>query len=139
MPLSLLGAALHYVAVPAMCNRFDPLREVLALKHTSHNIMRSWWCTAGSYVVFTGSGIESVRPVDEQEKVDRITQRVSQRVKRMLFRIEEDLDKADQSIGDRMHLLDTDNDGLISRRELEEALTFLQACFWRLLLGGIRL
>ena len=32
--------------------------------------------SAGSYVVFTGSGVESVRPVDEQEKTDQITQQV---------------------------------------------------------------
>jgi hypothetical protein len=80
---------------------------------------------AGSYVVFTGSGIESVRPADEQERTDRITQHVSDRVKKMLIRIESDLDKAEEHIGEKLHLLDTDNDGVISKKELEDALKFL--------------
>lgn len=81
---------------------------------------------AGSYVVFTGSGIQSVRPDYEQEKTDRITQQVSNRVKKMLIRIEQDLDKAELAIGGKLHLLDTDNDGVISRKELQDAFKFLQ-------------
>ena len=81
---------------------------------------------AGSYVVFTGSGVESVRPQYEQETTDRITQQVSDRVKSMLIRIEADLDKAESRIGKKLHLLDTDDDGVISRAELQDALKFLQ-------------
>lgn len=81
---------------------------------------------AGSYVVFTGSGVESVRPQYEQETTDRITQQVSDRVKSMLIRIEADLDKAESRIGKKLHLLDTDDDGVISRSELQDALKFLQ-------------
>ena len=76
-------------------------------------------------MVFTGSGVESVRPADEQVKTDRITQQVSDRVTKMLVRIESDLDKAEENIGGKLHLLDTDNDGVISRKELEDALKFL--------------
>lgn len=77
-------------------------------------------------MVFTGSGIESVRPTDEQENTDKITQQVENRVKNMLIRIEADLDKAEDKIGHRLHLLDTDKDGVISREELQDALKFLQ-------------
>ena len=80
----------------------------------------------GSYVVFTGSGVESVRPEDEHLKTDQVTQQVSDRVQKMLIRIEEDLDKAEAAIGGRLHLLDKDNDGVISRSELQQALSFLQ-------------
>jgi Ca2+-binding EF-hand superfamily protein len=44
----------------------------------------------------------------------------------MLIRIEKDLDAAESKIGDRLHLLDTDNDGVISRAELQDAFKFLQ-------------
>jgi hypothetical protein len=81
---------------------------------------------AGSYVVFTGSGVESVRPTDEQENTDKITQQVENRVKNMLIRIEADLDTAEDNIGQKLHLLDTDKDGVISREELQDALKFLQ-------------
>ena len=51
---------------------------------------------------------------------------VSDRVQTMLMRIEADLDRAESKIGDKLHLLDTDNDGVISKQELQDALKFLQ-------------
>jgi LETM1 and EF-hand domain-containing protein 1 len=41
-------------------------------------------------------------------------------------RIEKELDDAERTIGLKMHVLDTDNDGIITRQELLAALQFLK-------------
>jgi len=43
------------------------------------------------------------------------------------MRIEAELDDAEKTIGERLHVIDLDNDGLISESELQEALRFLKA------------
>lgn len=52
--------------------------------------------------------------------------RLADRVAGILTRVERQLDEADSKIGDRLHVLDQDNDGLISEEELRTALTFLR-------------
>ena len=53
-------------------------------------------------------------------------QRLEERVSGILLRIEKELDQAEQAIGSNMHVIDLDNDGLISRKELEQAMRFLK-------------
>ena len=55
------------------------------------------------------------------------TQALEERVGGILMRIEAELDDAERTIGERLHVIDLDNDGLISRGELEAALRFLKA------------
>lgn len=52
---------------------------------------------------------------------------LADRVSRMLSSIEKELDTVELSIGKSMHILDTDNDGIISPEELEHAVRFLRA------------
>uniref|UniRef100_A0A7S0S1J7 Mitochondrial proton/calcium exchanger protein n=1 Tax=Chlamydomonas leiostraca TaxID=1034604 RepID=A0A7S0S1J7_9CHLO len=52
--------------------------------------------------------------------------RLSDRVSRMLTSIEKELDQAELKIGSRLHMLDTDQDGLISPDELANAVGFLR-------------
>ena len=52
--------------------------------------------------------------------------RLSGRVPAILARIERELDAVDARIGERMHVLDQDNDGVISEEELKRALGFLR-------------
>ncbi len=47
-------------------------------------------------------------------------QALEERVGGILMRIEAELDDAEQTIGERLHVIDLDNDGLISRSELQE-------------------
>jgi len=52
--------------------------------------------------------------------------RLAGRVPAILARIERELDAVDARIGERMHVLDEDNDGVISEEELKRALGFLR-------------
>jgi hypothetical protein len=47
-------------------------------------------------------------------------QALEERVSGILMRIEAELDDAEQAIGERLHVIDLDNDGLISKEELQE-------------------
>jgi LETM1 and EF-hand domain-containing protein 1, mitochondrial len=51
---------------------------------------------------------------------------LEERVAGILSRVERELDDADTKIGDRMRLLDLDNDGIISMEELGTAMSFLK-------------
>jgi len=51
---------------------------------------------------------------------------LTSRVSRMLSNIEAELDKVERSISGKMRLLDADNDGIISQKELEHAVRFLR-------------
>ncbi|GIL66070.1 hypothetical protein Vafri_19678 [Volvox africanus] len=54
------------------------------------------------------------------------SKRLGARVTKLLHSIEQELDKVEVKIGDKLNLLDTDRDGLISRKELEAAISFLR-------------
>ncbi|KAG2426023.1 hypothetical protein HYH02_014884 [Chlamydomonas schloesseri] len=51
---------------------------------------------------------------------------VGARVAKMLKNIEQELDKVESKIGDKLQLLDTDRDGMVSREELQAAISFLR-------------
>lgn len=78
-------------------------------------------------LLFTSQGLRSTRPEDLPEGAeDAIPRRLSERVSNILHRIEKELDVADEQIGGKLHLLDLDNDGLVSHEELESAIKFLR-------------
>mmetsp|Transcript_17598 Transcript_17598/g.52868 ORF Transcript_17598/g.52868 Transcript_17598/m.52868 type:complete len:846 (+) Transcript_17598:182-2719(+) len=54
-------------------------------------------------------------------------ERLSSNVSSILDRLESELDHVDSKIGESMHVLDMDNDGLISREELATAMSFLRS------------
>ncbi|KAG2423597.1 hypothetical protein HXX76_015234 [Chlamydomonas incerta] len=51
---------------------------------------------------------------------------VGARVAKMLRNIEQELDKVESKIGDKLQLLDMDRDGVVSREELQAAISFLR-------------
>lgn len=53
-------------------------------------------------------------------------QRLEERVTGILKRVEKELDDADNKIGDKLRVLDMDNDGIISMDELHTAMKFLR-------------
>ncbi|KAK2079853.1 hypothetical protein QBZ16_002248 [Prototheca wickerhamii] len=59
-------------------------------------------------------------------KAERSESRLADKVASILQRVEADLDAADEHIGDRLRVLDLDNDGVISVEELQTALSFLR-------------
>ena len=59
--------------------------------------------------------VQVVRPGSEQQMPDDMTESVSKSVNDMLIRIEGELDRADSQIGEKMHVLDQDNDGACLR------------------------
>lgn len=75
-------------------------------------------------MTFTGGKAQVARPESGQAPIGAT--RLEDRITRILKRIERELDDADSKIGERMHVLDMDNDGLISQAELRSALGFLQ-------------
>ncbi|KIY93126.1 hypothetical protein MNEG_14838 [Monoraphidium neglectum] len=84
-----------------------------------------------AHMVFTGGSLQSVRAEDEPapETIPelRAPLALEERVGGILMRIEQELDDAEKTIGERLHVIDLDNDGLISKGELQEALRFLKA------------
>ena len=70
-------------------------------------------------------GLQVVRPPSESKDA-QVTQQVADYVSNILIRIEEDIDNADTKIGEKLHLLDKDNDGMITRAELQEAISFVK-------------
>lgn len=47
-------------------------------------------------------------------------QALEERVGGILMRLEQELDDVEKTIGERLHVIDLDNDGLISKEELEQ-------------------
>ncbi|GAX86168.1 hypothetical protein CEUSTIGMA_g13581.t1 [Chlamydomonas eustigma] len=74
-----------------------------------------------------GAGGTSVSRGAETEEDESMPKRLSDRVSRMLIDIEKELDKVELSIGSRMHVLDTNRDGIISQEELEQAFLLIKA------------
>ena len=58
------------------------------------------------------SGFQVERPDQLREIVPQ--KRLADKVSGILSRIEAELDAVDEKIGERMHILDLDNDGLVS-------------------------
>lgn len=76
---------------------------------------------------FTNGQLEMVRPLSESEGPQvSVTNQVSNYVGNILIRLEADIDRADSKIGDGLHLIDLDNDGMIDRHELEAGLEMIK-------------
>lgn len=63
--------------------------------------------------------------VEEEEpeaKEDSVVARLKKRIENMVVKIEVQLSKAEIQIGDKLHLLDKDNDGILSQEEIVECL-----------------
>lgn len=81
----------------------------------------------GASLLFTSTGLEAWRPAELPELPgDYVSKRLSGRVSNILHRIEKELDEVDKQIGENLHLIDKDGDGMISRDELGTALGFLR-------------
>ncbi|KAK9786798.1 hypothetical protein WJX73_003279 [Symbiochloris irregularis] len=78
----------------------------------------------GVSLVFAAGGVQTQRPKELEEVVGQ--QRLADKVSGILERIEADLDAVDTKIGESMHVLDLDNDGLVSKEELQAAMGFLR-------------
>uniref|UniRef100_A0A7S2CRV2 EF-hand domain-containing protein n=1 Tax=Florenciella parvula TaxID=236787 RepID=A0A7S2CRV2_9STRA len=68
---------------------------------------------------------EAAAEGEKEEEVfvrDRTIERVKSKLDAMLEKLEADVAKVDEAIGDKMHVLDLDDDGLMSARELEQVL-----------------
>ncbi|WIA07926.1 hypothetical protein OEZ85_007404 [Tetradesmus obliquus] len=85
--------------------------------------------TASPSLTFTAGGLTAVRPEENTELAHELVapRRLEERVNGILLRLEKELDQAEEAIGERLHVLDLDNDGLISAAELSDALRFLRA------------
>ena len=68
--------------------------------------------------------------VDRPEKLVEVVgqQRLADKVTNILDRIEMELDEADNNIGQAMHLVDLDNDGLVRNILLSASSQGLKAC-----------
>lgn len=78
-----------------------------------------------SALTFQRGAAEVARPGELVEAVGH--DRLSNNVSNILARLEGELDSVDSTIGESMHVLDLDNDGLISREELATAMSCLQS------------
>jgi LETM1 and EF-hand domain-containing protein 1 len=74
-------------------------------------------------MVFTRGHLEVDRARIEQALGQK---RLEERVTGILKRVEKELDDADTKIGDRLRVLDLDNDGIVSQEELRSAMSFLR-------------
>ncbi|GMH33776.1 hypothetical protein BSKO_01610 [Bryopsis sp. KO-2023] len=81
----------------------------------------------GASLRFTGGRMEAWRPA-EMEAIpgEHVSKRLSDRVSVFLHSIEKEMDDVDVQIGEHLHLIDLDGDGMISREELKTALGFLK-------------
>jgi len=70
-------------------------------------------------------GLQVVRPTTESKDA-MVTKQVSDYVSDILIRVEEDIDRAESKIGASLHLLDKNQDGMITREELQEAIAFVK-------------
>ena len=79
--------------------------------------------TRGVGMVFTKGHLEVDRACLEEALGQK---RLEERVNGILKRVEKELDEADTVIGDKLRVLDLDNDGVISKDELRAAMAFLR-------------
>eukprot|EP00201_Polytomella_parva_P012158 CAMPEP_0175064104 /NCGR_PEP_ID=MMETSP0052_2-20121109/15137_1 /TAXON_ID=51329 ORGANISM="Polytomella parva, Strain SAG 63-3" /NCGR_SAMPLE_ID=MMETSP0052_2 /ASSEMBLY_ACC=CAM_ASM_000194 /LENGTH=655 /DNA_ID=CAMNT_0016330397 /DNA_START=569 /DNA_END=2536 /DNA_ORIENTATION=- len=82
---------------------------------------------------FSGKGLEVKNPADDRRKFEASssisltsTERVSDRVSKLFESIERELESVESAIGNKMHVLDVDNDGVVTTDELERALGYIR-------------
>ena len=81
-----------------------------------------------SKLVFSSGGARTLRSASARDPLKKAlgAERLADRVPAILTRIERELDAVDARIGEKMHVLDTDDDGMITEAELRAALGFLR-------------
>lgn len=69
----------------------------------------------GACLRFSRKGLEAWRPSELPElSDDYVSKRLQDRVAKLMHKIEEDMDKVDVQIGEKMHICDLDGDGMVS-------------------------
>lgn len=76
-------------------------------------------------LLFRAGKIENNRDVEAAEK-DAATSALSNRVNTLLVSLEKELDDVECKLGQKLKMIDTDNDGVIGTEEVRLALTFLK-------------
>ncbi|MEW5310737.1 MAG: hypothetical protein WDW38_002505 [Sanguina aurantia] len=120
----------RFVPLPPCCseNPETPPRSLLftgkGLTNFSPKVNKA--AAAASSSSTPGSDSSSPPTSSSSPEVAAPADQLSERVSRMLHKIEKELDEVDASIGSKMHVLDTDDDGVISEAELLEAVSFLK-------------
>ena len=64
----------------------------------------------------------------EEEETMEPASRVKKSLDRMLSVLEEDLANVESSIGDKLHVLDKDRDGILTAEELHVSVCYLASC-----------
>ncbi|KAK9807532.1 hypothetical protein WJX72_001831 [[Myrmecia] bisecta] len=93
------------------------------VRHEIDRLNQQFTARGSVSMVFHAGGLKVERPTQLQEVVG--TKRLADKVSTILARIEKELDQVDSKIGESMHVLDLDNDGMITRDELRAAMGFL--------------
>ncbi|CAL8464272.1 g3807 [Coccomyxa elongata] len=75
-------------------------------------------------LMFQRGNIKVEKPAVVKEVIGQ--KRLADKVTGILERIEKELDTVDTKIGEAMHILDTDNDGMVTQEELQTAMGFLK-------------
>eukprot|EP01025_Chloroclados_australasicus_P055609 TRINITY_DN677_c0_g1_i1.p1 TRINITY_DN677_c0_g1~~TRINITY_DN677_c0_g1_i1.p1 ORF type:complete len:754 (-),score=86.80 TRINITY_DN677_c0_g1_i1:226-2487(-) len=82
-----------------------------------------------SALQFCSEGVRVARPMSDDEDLTsdvRRAEQLSNRVDGIIHRIEQELDQTDSVIGEKLHMIDLDGDGIITREELQTALGLLK-------------
>jgi len=99
----------------------DERERFLTLVHKEAESTLSAARSSGGQLLFQGGSLQAPR-----ETPDQTAKALSTSLTDMLARIERDLDQVDAKLGERLRFLDKDNDGRISREELQAALQMLK-------------
>jgi len=82
---------------------------------------------AGAQLLFSGGKLIEHRPAEEPEDPDEsAASSLSNKVSKMLKRLDKELDSVEQKVKTTMKVVDKDDDGLVTRDELLGALGFLK-------------
>lgn len=68
----------------------------------------------GASLRFSGGGLSAWRPAEVDEIAgNKVSKSLSSRVSKFLHKIEKEMDEVDNQIGENMHLIDLDGDGVV--------------------------
>lgn len=68
----------------------------------------------GASLIFSSKGLEAWRPAEMPDvSEDKAAQYLTDRVSIMMHTIETELDQIDAQIGEKLHLIDKDGDGMV--------------------------